>query len=78
MATAKKTSFSDAFVSLEGLEAATAQVRKDGAASDATVFVFSLGVGYSLKAEWSEEVADPAEPAKDEREQPVQAQPEGA
>lgn len=78
MATAKKTSFSDAFVTLEGLEAAVAQVRKDGAASDATVFLFPLGVGYTLKTEWSEEVADPAEPAPDERPQPVQAQPEQA
>ena len=75
MATAKKTSFSDAFVTLEGLEAATAQVVKDGAPLDATVYVFTLGVGYTLKAEWVEEVPDPAEPARDERPQPVQAQP---
>lgn len=73
MATANKTSFSDAFVTLEGLEAAVAQVRKDGAASDATVFLFPLGVGYTLKAAWSEEVADPAAPATDTRPQPVQA-----
>ena len=60
MATAKKTSFSDAFVTLEGLETAVAQVRKDGAASGASGFL-------------SEEVPDPAEPAADERPQPVQA-----
>lgn len=72
MATAKKTSFSDAFVTLEGLESAAAMVRKDGAASDSAIFLFPLGVGYTLKAEWSEEIADPNAPAADEREQPVQ------
>ena len=75
MATANKTSFSNAFVTLGELEAAVAQVRKDGAASDATVFMFPVGYGYTLKAAWSEEVADPAAPAADEREQPTQAAP---
>ena len=78
MATAKKTSYSDAFATVEGLEAAVAQVRKDGAPNDATVFMFPAGSYYTLKTEWSEEVADPAEPAPDERPQPVQAQPEQA
>ena len=78
MATAKKTSFSDAFLTLEGLEAAVAQVRKDGAASDPSVFLFPLGMGYSLKAEWSEEASDPAAPPADERPQPTTVvQPDG-
>lgn len=71
MATANKTSYSDAFGTVEGLEAAVAQVRKDGATNDATVFMFPAGNAYTLKAAWTEEVADPAGPPADEREQPV-------
>lgn len=76
MATAKKTSFSDDFSTLKGLEKAIATVRQDGAQDDATVTMFALGTSYNLKAEWHEEVADPAAPPADTREQPVQATPD--
>lgn len=71
MATAKRTSFSDGFYTVKGLEAAVAQVRQDGAPDEATVFMFPAGSSYTLKAEWAVEVADPAEPAADTRPQPT-------
>ena len=77
MATAKRTSFSDPFGTIGGVASALDLVRQDGATDDATVFMFPIGNAYTLKAEWSVEVSDPAEPAPDTREQPTTVQPDG-
>lgn len=71
MATAKRTTFAGTGNTLKALEAAVTTARQDGAPDDAAIWFFPTGDGYTLKAEWSVEVPDPAEPAPDERPQPT-------
>ena len=76
MATAKQTAYATTGLTVKELEAAIAAVRSDGATDEAAIHFFPNGDSYALKAEWETEVADPAEPAADERPQPTSAEPE--
>src|SRR5579864_3922280 len=68
---AKQTAFALTGLTVKELEGAIAAVRTEGATDGAAIHFFPNGDSYTLKAEWETEVADPAAPAADTREQPT-------